>query len=110
MALLTPQAPGITGAALTYSAVTASDTVTPGNNVYYHVKTGGTNNAPLTVVVPGSVYGQARADVTVTVPISSDRIIGPLVADLADPTTGVVTISNSGTITGTTAAVLLLGA
>lgn len=108
MALLTAQAPNITGAALTYSAVNSSDTAVPGNNVYLHVKTGGTGTT-VTVVVPGSTYGQARPDVSSgAIGTSTDRIIGPLVADLADPTTGLVTIQYSSTAT-VTAALLQMG-
>jgi hypothetical protein len=107
MALLTMQAPNITGTALTYSAVTASDTFLPGDGVYLHVKTGGTNTGAPTVIVPGTQYGQARPDVAVsTIAINSDRIIGPFVGDLADPTTGLVTVTFGGTLTGTTSALL----
>jgi hypothetical protein len=108
MALLAAQAPNITGSAMTYSAVSASDTVAPGNNVYLHVKTT-TNADNVTVVVPGSAYGQARPDIVVALGTSADRHIGPLVADLADPTTGFVTVTHSST-TGVTAAALQFGA
>jgi hypothetical protein len=106
LALLTAQTPAITGGAMTYSAVNSSDTAVPGNNVFLHVKTVGTSTN-VTVVVPGSVYGQARADVVVAVGTNTDRIIGPLVPDLADPTTGVVTISYSAT-TAVTSALLAM--
>jgi hypothetical protein len=108
MALLSAQAPNITGAAMTYTAVNSTDTATPGNNVYLHVKTGGTGTT-VTVVVPGSQYGQARPDVsTGAIGTSTDRIIGPLVPDLADPATGLVTIQYSSTAT-VTAALLQMG-
>lgn len=107
MALLSAQTPGITGASMTYAAANASDTVNPGANVYLHVKTGGTGTT-VTIVVPGTQYGQARPDVAVTIGTNTDRIIGPLQADLADPTTGLVTITYSSTTT-VTAAVLALG-
>lgn len=107
MALLTSQAPNITGSAITYAAVTSSDTVVPGNNIYLHVRT--TSNANnVTVVVPGSAYGQARPDVVVAMGTSTDRIIGPLGADLADPTTGLVTVTHSAT-SGVTQALLAMG-
>jgi hypothetical protein len=107
MALLSAQAPNITGAAMTYSAVTASDTITPASNLYLHVKTAGTGTT-VTVVVPGSQYGQARPDVAVTIGTNADRIIGPLVPDLADPTTGLITVTYSAT-TSVTAALLAMG-
>lgn len=107
MALVVPQVPNITGTAITYSTPTTSETFVPGNNVYYHVKTGGTA-ITTTVVVPGSVYGQARPDVAISIGTSTDRIIGPLVPDLADPATGLVTITHSVT-TSVTAAALVMG-
>jgi hypothetical protein len=96
MTLLNAQTPTILGAALTYSAVTATDTANPGNNVFLHVKTVGTADT-VTIVVPGSTYGQARPDVAIAIGTNTDRIIGPLVADIADPTTGLVTINHSAT-------------
>ena len=107
MALVAPQAPNITGSAITYSTPTTSETFVPGNNVYYHVKTGGTA-ITTTVVVPGTTWGQANPDVAISIGTSTDRIIGPLVAALADPSTGLVTITHSVT-TSVTAAALLVG-
>lgn len=107
MALLTPQAPNITGTALTYSTPTTSDTANPGNNIYWHVKTVGTA-VTATVVVPGSAYGQARPDSAISIGTNTDRIIGPLVSDLADPVTGLVTLTLSAT-TAVTVALLAMG-
>jgi hypothetical protein len=107
VALLTPQAPNIAGAAMTYTAVNSSETVVPANNLYLHVKTVGTG-ATVTIVVPGSVYGQARPDVATALGTNVDRLFGPLVADLADPSTGLVTITYSAT-TAITAALLQFG-
>jgi len=107
MALLSAQTPVITGAAMTYSTPSSSDTANPGNNVYLHVKTGGTGTT-VTIVVPGTEYGQNRPDVSVVIGTSTDRIIGPLVPDLADPSTGFVTINYSSTTT-VTAALLAMG-
>jgi hypothetical protein len=107
VAQLSAQAPNIQGAAMTYSAVSSSDTCVPGNNVYLHVKTVGTG-ATVTVVVPGTLYGETLADVDVTLSTNVDRHIGPLVAGLADPSTGLVTITYS-TTTAVTAALLQFG-
>jgi hypothetical protein len=103
MALVVPQAPNVTGTALTYSTPTTSETFVPGDNIYYHVKTVGTA-ITTTVVVPGTQYGQARPDVAISIGTNTDRIIGPLVADLADPVTGLVTITHSVTTAVTAAA------
>lgn len=102
MALLVQQAPSILGTALTYSAPTASDTMPPGDRLYYHIKTGGTGTT-VTVVVPGTSYGTARPDISVVIGTSTDRIIGPLIGDLADPTTGLITITTSSQATCTCA-------
>jgi hypothetical protein len=107
MALVVPQAPNIQGTAITYATPTTSETFSPGNNVYYHVKTVGTG-ITTTVVVPGSTYGQANPDVAISIGTNTDRIIGPLVSALADPTTGLVTITHSVT-TAVTAAALIMG-
>jgi len=98
MALLTYQQVQITGTAPSYSAVTASDTCVPDERGFLHVKnTTGTIDTCV-VVVPGTSYGQANPDVTVTVPITTgDRMIGPLVPALADPTTGLITITHTNT-------------
>lgn len=104
MALLSTQQIAVTGTAPTYSAANASETVVPDDRTFYHVKVGGTATT-VTVVVPGSQYGQARPDVAVGPLTSADRFIGPLVSDLADPTTGLITINLSQT-TGVTGALL----
>lgn len=107
MALVVPQVPNITGSAITYATPTTSETFTPGNNVYYHVFTVGTA-ITTTVVVPGSAYGQARPDVAISIGTNTNRLIGPLTPDLADPATGLVTITHSVT-TAVTAAGLIMG-
>jgi hypothetical protein len=104
MALVTPQIPSVSGGALTLATPTASETFIPGNNIYYVVFTVGTA-ITTTVVVPGSQYGQARPDVAHSIGTNSNRFIGPLVSDLADPTTGLVTITHSATTAVTAAAI-----
>lgn len=107
MAQLNPQQVGITGTTPAYAAVTASDTIVPDDRTFLIVKntTATVDNAA--VVVPGSVYGQARPDVTVVVPITTgERWIGPMVADLADPTTGLITVTHSQVAAGVTSALV----
>ena len=106
MALVSPQVPNVQGTAITYSTPTTSETFVPGNNIYYIVITVGTA-ITTTVVVPGSTYGQARPDIAISIGTNQVRVIGPLVADLADPTTGVVTITHSVTTAVTAAAVAM---
>ena len=106
MALLSIQQVAITGTTPTYGAVSASDTVVPDERCFLIVKNGNASPDTATVVVPGSVYGQARPDVAVSVPATTgERWIGPLSGDLADPTTGLITITHSVTATVTCALV-----
>lgn len=97
MSLRSPQAVTITGAAQTATAVTASDTFPPSERGFWEFTNGSGGSITATVVVPGTSYGQARADVAVVVGAGVTKKIGPLVPDLADPTTGLITITHSGT-------------
>lgn len=106
MALLNPQQVGITGTTPAYGAVAASDTIVPDDRTFLIVKNGNASPDTVTVVVPGAAYGQARPDVAVSVPATNgERWIGPMVADLADPTTGLITVNHSVTATVTCALV-----
>lgn len=91
MALLTPQQIAVTGLTPTFAAATATtgDTAAPDDRAFFRIKNA--SGSPINAVldVPGTVYGQARTDVTVVVGATTgDVLIGPLVADLADPATG----------------------
>ena len=106
MAVVTPQTGNTNGGgALTFATpgATARDFV-PGNNIYYLVLTGATS-ITATLVVPGTLYGQARPDVAYSIGTNSNRLIGPLTADLADQTTGLVTINLSVTTNVTEAGI-----
>lgn len=109
MALLTKQTIGLAGVAPAYTAVSASDTFPPGNNVFLHVKNAGGSSSTVNIVTPGNVSGQAVADISVTVPATTgDRMIGPLPGGLvADQTTGLATVTFSF-VTSVTVAVLEL--
>ena len=107
MALVTPQTGNNNGGgAITFATPTTSETFVPGPNIYYLVFTVGTA-ITTTLVVPGSLYGQARPDVAYSIGTNSNRLIGPLSSDLADPTTGLVTITHSATTAVTAAAISL---
>lgn len=104
MALLSIQQVTIVGTTPTYGAVAATDTVVPDSRGFLIVKNGNASPDTATVVVPGSTYGQANPDVPVTVPATTgERWIGPLTPDLADPTTGLISITHSVTTTVTCA-------
>jgi len=107
VALVTPQVGNNNGGgAITFATPTTSETFVPGNNIYYLVLTAGTA-ITTTLVVPGNLYGQARPDVAYSIGTNSNRLIGPLTYDLADPTTGLITITHSATTAVTAAAISL---
>jgi len=96
----------VTGTTPAYVAVSSSDTIVPDERTFLIVKNAGGSGDNAVVVVPGTTYGQARADVTVNVPATTgERWIGPLVADLADPSTGLITVTHSFTTSVTCALV-----
>lgn len=104
MALLSTQQVSITGTTPSYGAVSASDTVVPDARSFLIVKNASGSSDTATVVVPGQSYGQNNPDVAVTVPATTgERWIGPLTPELADPTTGLITITHSQTTSVTCA-------
>jgi len=107
MALMTPQAMTQIHNA-TFSAPTTSDTVTPDSGLLLYVKVGGTATT-ITVVVPGNQFysGTATTDPTSGSVTSQDRQIY-LPPQLADPATGLITVTYSQ-VTGVTAALLKVG-
>lgn len=106
MALLTPQQVAITGPTITLSAANSSDTVVPDERVFLWYKNTNAAVRNISVVVPGTVFGQARPDVPVVIAgTTGEELIGPLVADLADPTTGLITVTIDATAGVTVAAV-----
>lgn len=107
MALLSYQQIDVAGTAKTYGAATATtgDAVTPDDRGFVHVKNGSGAGITVTLVVPGSQYGQARPDITISIAAGADRMIGPMVADLADPTDGQIDVICSAVTSVTIAAV-----
>jgi hypothetical protein len=104
MALLSTQQVTITGTTPSYGAVAASDTLVPDSRGFLIVKNAGGSSDNAVVVVPGSTYGQANPDVTVAVPATTgERWIGPMTPELADPTTGWITVTHSFTTSVTCA-------
>lgn len=103
MAALTTQNISRTGITPTYAAVAASDTFTPGNNVFIHVKNGG--GSPDTCVIQvltGDPPGLTISDTSVSVTNGQERMIGPFPPQFfADPTTGLATVTHSFTTTVT---------
>lgn len=97
MSLRSLQAIDIIGTDQTFAAVAASDTFVPNQHGFWEVVNASAGSINVTLVVPGAIYGQARPDVVKAVAAGARAKIGPLVADLADPATGLITITHSAT-------------
>lgn len=107
MALLTAQS--IAGVSLTpsYAAVSASDTIAPTEDMFLHVKNAGGSPDNVTIVIPGNdQFGSAIPDPVIAVPATTgDRMI-VITPAMADPATGLVTVTHSFT-TSVTCALLV---
>ena len=106
MALLASQQVQITGPAITHAAAATSDTVAPDDRLFLWYKSTQGTTEVISVVTPTSLnqFGQNLPDVTVTIPATTgERLIGPITRDLADPATGLVTITIAD-VTGITVA------
>lgn len=108
MAILAPQVISQTGGAITpVAAAAGGDEVAWDARAFLWVKNASAGPVTVTMVVPGSQYGQPRPDVPVVVPANSDRFIGPLVRDLAEPADGRVDFTYSAVASVSVAAVVL---
>ena len=70
-----------TGTAVSYTAVSASDTLgeTSSGRAFLHVKNAGGSSDTVTIVTPGTVGpGLAIADLAVVVANGTEKFIGPL--------------------------------
>lgn len=109
MALLTPQVVSRAGLAPTYSAVNSTDTISPvvGSLLFLHVKNANAAACSVTPVDAGKTpAGSSASSSAVTVPASTgDRMIGPLPATMADPVTGLISVTYSVTASVTAALV-----
>jgi hypothetical protein len=94
MAALAVQQIGLGNAITPVAAGASGDTAAPDDRAWFEVTVVGTATV-VTLVVPGSAYGVARPDVVTASLTNTTRRFGPLVPDLADPTTGLITISTS---------------
>jgi hypothetical protein len=109
MALLTILQPSIVGTTFTAAAASGGgDTVDPtGGDVVLHYINGSGGAITVTVVRPGTEYGVANPDPTVSVGAGATKMIGPIPDEFADPDTGLVSITYSGVTSLTVAAVRL---
>jgi hypothetical protein len=107
MALLTPQQVAVTGTKLTYTAAdSGGDTIASpggGSTTVLKVKNGDASAKTVTLVRPGSSYGQANPDVSKSIPAGEEHeFVVP--AAFADPADGLVHVSYSA-VTSVTVAV-----
>lgn len=90
----------IGGTVLSPTAATAGpDAVEPGDRVILIVQNGDTVSITVTVTVPGSTrWGEDQPDVTsVSIPAGGIASIGPFPRELADSSTGKVSVTSSST-------------
>jgi hypothetical protein len=99
MTLLATQNIARTGVTPAYTAVTATDTFTPGANVFLHVKNAGASpDVCVVAVLAGDPPGLVIADNSVSVTNAQERMIGPFPAQFfADPVTGLATVTHGFT-------------
>lgn len=83
MATLATQVVALAGLNPTYAAATSGgDKCEVGDRNFLHVKNGSASSVTVTLTATASVRGQTVSNVTVAVPASGERMIGPLSADL----------------------------
>jgi hypothetical protein len=107
VALLTLQQISLPSLTPSYGAVSASDTVANvDDRTFLHVKNAGGSPDTVTIVIPGNdQFGSAIPDPTVSVPATTGDLMIPLNSAMADPATGLITITHSFTTTVTCALV-----
>lgn len=88
MAILATQTVALAGLNPTYAAAAGGgDKVECGDRNFLHVKNGAGSPVTVTLTATASVRGQAVGNVTVSVPASGERMIGPLQPDLLQNST-----------------------
>lgn len=110
MATLTTQQITRSGVGPTYAAAAAGgDKFTPTKDTFLHVKNGSGGALTVTIVTPQEAFpGAATADIAVSVPGTSERMVGPFPAQFfRDPADGLASITYSGVTTLTIAALQL---
>lgn len=83
MAALATQTVGLAGTVATFAAAAGGgDTFLPTNNTWIEVINGSGASITATIVTPGTVTGQAVADIAVAVAAGTTRKIGPFPGSL----------------------------
>lgn len=107
MALLAVQQVVAPSTTPTYGAVAASDTIANADDrMFLIVKNASGTADNVTIVIPGNdQFGSAIPDPVVTVPITTGERWIPLRYAMADPATGLITVTHSQTASVTCALV-----
>lgn len=87
----------VVGATIPWAPAAAGDTVAVASDGVLLVRNGSGSPVTVTVVVPGSKYGQARPDITKAIAAGADAVFGPFPADIGDPTDRMVHVNYSAT-------------
>ncbi|MFI5769654.1 hypothetical protein ACIA74_14045 [Streptomyces sp. NPDC051658] len=105
MATLATQAVALAGLNPTYaSAAAGGDKVECGDRNFIHVKNGSASAVTVTLTATAMVRGQAVSNLTVSVPASGERLIGPIQPDLLqNQTDGLCAVGYSASATVTVA-------
>lgn len=106
MTLLIAQPAAATGTDATYTAAAAGgDTIAPAAGLVLHVKNGDAAAKTVTLVRPGTQYGQANPDIAVVIAASPGNQFIRVPPEFADPATGLVNVTYSA-VTSVTVALL----
>lgn len=98
MALLTVQSIAGVNITPTFSAVSASDTINPLEDMFLVVRNAGGSADSVTIVIPGNdQFGSAIPDPSVSVPATTGERWIVITPQMADPATGLVTVTHSFT-------------
>jgi hypothetical protein len=105
MTFLAPQQIAVTGTTIAYVAASAGgDSASPDDRTFLRVKNGSGASINVTLIVPGSTYGQANPDPVIAVPAAGEVSID-LPPGMADPASGLVSWTYSLATTVTVALV-----
>lgn len=105
MALLTPQSVAVTGTNVSFAAATSGgDTVKPDGRSILRVKNGDSSAKTVTLVVPGTTWGQNNPDIALSIPAGEERSFA-LPKGIAAAATGLISITYSA-VTSVTVAVV----
>lgn len=106
MAILAPQQIPVTGLTPSFAAASGGgDSCNPDDRVFLRVKNASGSPINVTILVPGTTYGQPNPDPVVAVPATTGDVLIDLPGALADPATGLVSWTYSAVTSVTVALV-----